>query len=86
MKYEVEQGQEIPEIDYGANRKYPFIKMRVGDSFFVPLEDVAHSKDPLSVVSSAASIWGKRKNQKYTTRTVRNDDYEVIGFRVWRID
>jgi hypothetical protein len=49
--------------------KYPFFAMKVGDSFVAD-----HTR-----VRSAASIYGKNHNQKFTTRT-----QEDGTTRVWR--
>lgn len=57
----------------GRPHKYPWNKMEVGDSFFVP-------NTMLNVISCAAIGRGKRYNEKYACRTV--DD----GVRVWRIE
>jgi len=86
MIYDIEKGQKIPNINYRSRRKYPFEKMNIGDSFFVPLGDLSHSKDPLNVVSGAASAYGRRKGKKFTTRTMKDNDNVAVGFRVWRID
>lgn len=87
MHYEIEKKIEIPPRGVRTTRrKYPFNKLGIGDSFFVPIEELSYSKDPSSLVSSAASVYGRRKGGKFVTRQVLNENGEVSGYRVWRID
>ena len=68
----VEEGIPLPEA---ASRtpKYPWAKMRVGDSFFI-----ACKRAETGVPRSAASVWGKRHNMKFSIHHVDG------GVRVWR--
>lgn len=71
----VERGIKKPSV---ANRKvrtrYPFEKMKVGDSFFV--SDYSFRSN----VSSAASYFAIR-NPEYKFSIARDGE----GFRVWRV-
>ena len=90
--YEIEKDVSIP---IHQSSKYPFAMMEIGDSFFVPIENLKTSKgypektrDLASNIRTAASWWGKRHNNKYfSIRTIREDSskYKVRGFRCWRI-
>jgi hypothetical protein len=62
----------------GYRGKYPFIEMKVGDSFFVPLISGKEIN-----IRNAASVYGKRLNRVFTVRRVNTD--KVDGVRVWRI-
>lgn len=57
-----------------TDRKYPWVEMNVGDSFFI----VA----PQKVLARAAHNAGERYALKFATRTVTENG--VAGVRVWR--
>ena len=54
---------------------YPFAKMKVGDSFFVPVKKPVDA----SRARCAAIQYGKRNNIKFATRKVTG------GIRIWRV-
>jgi hypothetical protein len=64
---------DVPIQSRTKQCKYPFAKLEVGDSFFVP-------GIKMSVLSSAASGARKRTGFKFTTRTVDG------GVRTWRTE
>lgn len=70
--YEIERGVEMPVMKTKA--KYPFRELAVGDSFFVPDEDIANNKR----MHSTAYNYGKRYGMKFVARRVEG------GMRVWR--
>jgi hypothetical protein len=71
-----------PRVGNPANlqpraRKYPWLEMKVGQSFFVPL--------PLGRTFSAHSCWlknNKKTKLKFETRRVVEDGNH--GVRIWR--
>lgn len=67
----IDKGIPIPK-ERPAALKYPFDKMRVGDSFSVPALD-------RNLVSSAAYHYGRRHGMSFTVRTSSKEQ------RVWRI-
>ena len=67
----IDKGVPVPGESRGANGKYPFGDMEVGDSFFVDIKQQSFC--------SAAAGYAKRHNKKFTTRS------ENGGTRVWRI-
>lgn len=73
--------RNVPFTDKNAsqwahgNTKYPFYRMRVGESFFAATEDIA----TVPRVRSAACMYGRMNGMKFRTRTVDG------GIRVWRI-
>lgn len=73
--YEIEKGIKLPEpiIPGRPASKYPWRKMNIGDSFFVPVNEVK-----LSSLYTMASHAGGYHNKKFTVRKVTD------GFRVWR--
>lgn len=73
----IEKGIEIP-IRTDSRNKYPFRDMEIGDSFFVPNDNLppSASKNFCQFVQPGA----KRLGIKITTRKVKD------GFRVWRIE
>ena len=60
----------------GAQPKYPWHQMEVGDSFFAAA--------PLKAVLNAAGNWAHRHGVKFSGRAVTEDG--VKGARVWRIE
>lgn len=68
MSYEIEKGIKVPTK---AHSKYPFDKMKVGDSFLVPAEQQNHAR-------VTAYAYAKRNNIKIVVRKVDG------GFRIWR--
>ena len=68
--YSIEKNIPVPE----GRSKYPFPKMEVGDSFFVP------SKDIVGARISVALNYYKRKNPKKTFISRKSAD----GMRIWR--
>lgn len=78
--FEIEKAIPLPPSSYGGGRKckYPWSDMGPGDSFVVPLNGESASVIRRRI-SSAAAIYGKRKNLKFTMRITEQ------GIRVWRI-
>ncbi len=70
--------KNIPMLKCEGSYKYPFPIMKVGDSFFVPLNG-----STLSIVGNnvrtAARYYHTKNDSKFTVR--KADD----GVRVWRI-
>jgi len=66
-------------------QRYPFDQMELGDSFFVPLTDLAFAKRPGSTVINAASNYGRKYNMKFIQRKIFIGG-EPSGFRIWRIE
>ena len=78
MSEEIKVEKGIPmvgEPGYGWRRKYPFYKMEVGDSFFLP----GDPKKIRRVVACAATNHGKVYNKKFSVRSMDG------GVRVWRV-
>ena len=69
----VEKGIKIPKPKH---RRYPWTKMGVGDSFFVPCE--RHEK--VKVATSILQAARHQRPARYITRVVDG------GIRVWRIE
>ena len=75
MTYAIEKGIPAPDLRLVRKKlaKYPFAKMKVGDSFF-------SSVDSCRRISPSIAIFYKTNpNKRFTTRTVEG------GTRVWRI-
>lgn len=72
--YKVTNTKPLPK----ARRRYPFAKMKVGDSCYVPFGERTYEKARLNT-SSAAYTWGFKHGRKFTVRR------EGEGIRVWRI-
>lgn len=70
--FEIEKGIESPK----SVRKYPFLEMNIGDSFFVPCED----RGKRHAVRAAATYYNIAHGCKFTCRAVEG------GIRVWRTE
>jgi hypothetical protein len=75
----------IPEPNrnhVGRKTTYPWTLLEVGESFFVELQ-----RDEISRVKSLQEIASKAANRyrrKFTTRTIVDDDGNLLGVRFWR--
>jgi len=72
---EIEESVPIPRNQVGSP-KYPFSKMKPGDSFLA-----AGDKRACVNVRNAAVNYGRRHGWKFATRMVRG-----TGVRVWRVE
>jgi hypothetical protein len=75
MKIEIETG--IPLPDKYVRWKYPFDKLDVGHSFFVPNKDT-------SQMSALCKRAAKRLGARFATAMAEKDG--VSGTRVWRME
>jgi len=75
----------LPE-DRRANVKYPFGKMKVGDSFFITVPEGDNADRLKNRLSQASRTFGKRQDpeRKYILRTRLEN--EISGVRVWRTE
>jgi len=74
--YKVEKKIPVPAYKVRSTSRYPFATMEVGDSFFVPVMDVASGKSLRQTAYAA--------NYRIKTMTFKVFDAEG-GFRVFRI-
>lgn len=70
-KVKIEKGIPIPGKCVGGHPEYPWLEMKVGDSFL-------HRSDKPSSVSGQASMAGNRYRRKFCTRKTTK------GYRIWR--
>lgn len=78
-EYKIESGIPIPDVGRGRGpeSKYPFAKMKVGDSFFYE-----GSRSRLSAAAFRfCAFW--KNGEKFSTRS--SIENGVKGFRVWRV-
>ena len=70
---------DVPMPPHGGGRgdKWPYRKVNVGESWFMPGKGV-------NVVSSQVSGWKLKTGFRYASRTVTENG--VKGVRVWRIE
>lgn len=85
--YDIEDGVPIPKRSASGGRKplYPFAQLKVGQSFFIPYEDVDDVSIRRTKARIARAVTGANRPNKddasapaYTYRPVEN------GVRVWR--
>ena len=79
--YKIEKSVPLPLPVSGG--KYPWGKMMVGDSFYVPFAEMATPKNLNQILLSSARHYNNRlepgDRMKFTTRKDEN------GVRIWRI-
>lgn len=75
---EIEKNIPIPDLDPGKNRKYPFNKMKLNDSFAVKVT-VKNKKIIMNRLQSASCHYGKRHNNLFILRDLETE------IRVWKI-
>jgi len=76
QEFAIASGLPIPETRQGAPCKYPWDKLAVGDSFFIPGKTS-------QTISPARQSAEHTRGTKYASRTVEENG--VRGVRVWRI-
>lgn len=57
--------------------KYPWAKMKVGDSFLIDA--------PFNRMVNASRSWAYRHNQKFVLRMRNKDEHGESGVRIWRV-
>lgn len=78
--FKVEKKVPVPKsLEYSERNTYPFEDMKVGDSFFVPEEDITPSK-------VRAAVWNYARNNGVRFRTHQLSKKGVKGIRVWRTE
>lgn len=76
MPYTLRADIKLPPKINGRTR-YPFFKMKVGESFAVPLDEV-------SKVRVNASLYGKEHRMKFAVRRIDPMD-KTSAYRCWRL-
>jgi hypothetical protein len=79
-EFKVEHGIPLAkENNRGKPEKYPWSKMKVGDSFFVPASDLMDRKKAQNSVSSCG------RKARCLGRFVTRITESPLGVRVWRM-
>ena len=84
--YKTEKDISIPSIDFNpptlgsTQTKYPFKKMEVNESFFVPLNGELRHLIQNRILGSCR--YHRLKPKKFTTRYIKSP---IEGIRCWRI-
>lgn len=82
--YKIDKNIKIPpQAQRGEAPKYPFKKMKIGDSFFIPNSHIEENRRTARRIISAGVVYKKRnsltqKDFKLTTRIYED------GVRCWR--
>lgn len=84
MKIKIEKGVQIPKKGKYGYKEFPFDKMQIGDSFFVPLEEGKALTSLNAQISTNARTYSdiNGKNWKFKTCRIREG---IEGIRIWRI-
>ena len=81
--YPIESFIPIPQ-KYAVKQRYPWKKLQVGQSFFVPSEFSAHDLEPLwNTLTSCRANAQRKTGFKFTMRQCREKG--INGIRIWRI-
>ena len=81
--FEIEDGIPVPEQ---GERKYPFAKLKIGQSFAYPYKRIAENQQSryealISKVQNGASKAGKELGWKFKTKAFKSSGI----LRIWRI-
>ena len=76
--YRLEKDIPIPET--GRELKYPLLRMEIGDSFTVPLNEGRHVRGAIARVQRVTN-----KAFSFCTRTIHTKGKAGKHMRVWRI-
>ncbi len=79
-KFKMEENIPIPNRTNGKESIYPFIKMKIGNSFSIRLAKGDNSKSVYSSLHQASKTFSK--NNPDFAFTIRRDEKVV---RIWRI-
>jgi len=82
----IEEGIPLPEDVRGAQTRYPFAKMRIGDSIFIRMKEGDDSKRMKNRLSQATRTFGKKQQPEMHFVLRYRLENEVSGVRVWRKD
>lgn len=77
MTFQIKIDKNVALPTSGANAKYPFADLSIGDSFFAPGRTSAQ-------ISPCTAHAQRERGGKFTARTVTENG--VKGVRVWRIE
>ena len=86
---EIKIDKDVP-VPVGSDRrsgakKYPLGEMKVGESFFLPMEEGDDIKRMGNRMSQARQTYQKsNEGVRFTQRIWEEDD--IIGIRVWRVE
>jgi hypothetical protein len=83
MSYPIEKGTPVPESLGFGQPKYPFGKMDIGDSFFVPLDGLHPAT--IKVRLSSAGYHFRKHNAGFRFSHRNAVEGDVPGVRVWRV-
>ncbi len=68
--------------------QYPFREMEVGDSFVITVEDPTEIYSTRQKISANIAKLKQQelfKNFVFQSKMQRNDNWDITGFRIWRI-
>jgi hypothetical protein len=86
MEYELEDGIAIPPVSSsGRKQVYPFDRMEVGQSFFVPHKTTSKFS---STIKAASRRTGFKSTSRTDTGYALDEDgnrIEAEGVRIWRV-
>ena len=68
-----------------VERKYPLAELKVGQSFFLPLEEGDDIKRMANRLSQARQTYQKKHEGVRLTQRMWEKD-EQIGIRIWRVE
>tara|TARA_R100000935_G_scaffold16278_1_gene32319 strand:- start:392 stop:721 length:330 start_codon:yes stop_codon:yes gene_type:complete len=82
----IEEGVPLPEDVRGTQTRYPFSKMRIGDSIFIRMKEGDDSKRMKNRLSQATRTFGKKQQPEMHFVLRYRLENEISGVRVWRKD
>jgi len=84
MAFVIENDVPVPAKKYDRISKYPFSKMAVGQSFFVPQVKDEESGELIPKNDGGIRASAKKYDAKFSIRKVTENG--VDGWRCWRVE
>lgn len=83
MTIKIEKNIPIPDKFRGANNKYPFKDMKVGDSFFIPFAGSGYKDISIlhNSINNARRLYVSLNKEKEFVSSKTKDG---TGLRIWR--
>jgi len=86
--FEIEDNIPVARIESGRKRLYPFDKLNVGQSFFIPCDGENGERTKESVRASARVASKRYKDQGFAVKFISRVDTKdgVTGVRIHRVE
>ena len=86
MSYQIEKDIPLPKRT-GRPKKYPINieELQVGEMIKVPMAEDNYYEDAL-LIRNFVSAYKNKSKRKFATRRITEDEYDVNGIGIWRLE